>query len=83
MSEPNLITKLFPLFVAAFGWQVHGLLFAVGLAVAFVVVTIASNMQVMSAGTDDWSRVVQRRKWIIFSVFMVGIAISGAQMVGI
>ncbi len=80
-DEPNPLTKLFPLGVGAYGWQAHGLLVGLGLAVAYIVVVIASNAQVMANAPDDWVSKIQLRKWILFVLFMVGIAISSARVI--
>lgn len=76
--EPNPITKLLPLAVGGFGWQVHGLVIGIIVALLYIGVVIASNMQIMSKENEDWIRRIQSRKWIIFIGFMVGIAVSGA-----
>jgi hypothetical protein len=80
--SPNPLTKAFPLAVGVFGWQVHGVITGIVLVVAYVVIVIASNSQVISSGSDDWIRKIEKRKWIIFTLFMIGIAISGMQVVG-
>ena len=80
-AEPNPLTKLLPIGVGAFGWQVHGLLVGLTLAVVYVGIVIASNAQVMANAPDDWVSRIQSRKWIIFALFMVGISISGARVV--
>jgi hypothetical protein len=82
-NQPNPLTKLFPLAIGGFGWQVHGLLIGIILAVAYVVIAIASNMQVIANTSDDdeWVNRIQSRKWIIFLLFMVGIAVSGAEII--
>ncbi len=50
--EPNPLTKLFPLAVGAFGWQIHGLLIGLILAVIYIGIVIASNAQVMVNAPD-------------------------------
>ncbi len=84
-NQPNPLTKLFPLAIGGFGWQVHGLLIGIILAVAYVVIAIASNMQVIANTSDDdeWVNRIQSRKWIIFLLFMVGIAVSGAEIISL
>ena len=84
-NQPNPLTKLFPLAVGGFGWQVHGLLIGIILAVAYIVIAITSNMQVIANASDDdeWVNRIQSRKWIIFLLFMVGIAVSGAEIISL
>jgi hypothetical protein len=90
--KPNPLTQLFPIAIGGFGWQVHGLWIGVGLALAFVGFAIASNMLTIArmpdsedAGADgcDWARKIQRRKWILFAVFMIGIALSGYETISV
>ncbi len=76
--EPNPLTKLLPFAVGGFGWQVHSLVIGIVVVVLFIGVVIASNAQIMASENEDWIRRVQSRKWIIFIIFMLGIAISGA-----
>jgi hypothetical protein len=38
-------------------------------------------LQVVQNADDNWIGRVQSRKWIIFGVFMVGIAVSGAEVI--
>lgn len=75
--EPNPITKLFPLAVGGFTWQLHGLVIGIIVLIAFIVVVVASNAQVMSKESDDWIKEIQSRKWVIFIIVMLGIGISG------
>lgn len=79
--EPNPLTKLFPLAVGAFGWQLHGFLIGLILAVMYIGVVLASNAQVMANASDGWMRKIQLRKWIVFVFFVVGLAISRAQVI--
>lgn len=79
---PDPITKLFPLAVAGFGWQVHGIFIGLGLGLAFIVLSILFNIYVLSSESDDldrFVRTIQRSKWILLTIFLVGIAISGME----
>ena len=80
---PNPITKLFPLAVGAFGWQVHNLWIGLGILLLFLIVVIASNMQALfgTDETEDLVRKIQLRKWCAFILFMLTISISGAEHV--
>lgn len=84
MNKPNRLTKLFPIAVGAFGWQVHGLWVGIGVAILFVLVIILTNFIYMSKLYDksaDPIRGLQRIKLIMFIAFMIVIAISGAKIV--
>jgi hypothetical protein len=82
LPTPNPLTLFFPLFVGAFGWQVHGWIAGILLAVAYLILLLIANNVVIwtpwilsdEASLETQIRVFQRIKWCLFIAFMVGIS---------
>lgn len=84
--KPDPVTYLFPLGIGAFAWQVHGVWVAIALAIAYVAVVIANNFRILASKNEDSGdpfRRLHRWKWVLFVVFMIGIALSGAELVSV
>ncbi len=89
--EPNPLTHAFPFLVGGYGWQVHGWIFGLAIAAIYVFVTISANYiylySFMRKADEDLEKltdpvkVLQRIKWALLGICMVGIAISGAETV--
>ena len=89
--KPNPLTHAFPFLVGGYGWQVHSWILGLAIAAIYVFVTISANYiymySLMRKADDDLEKltdpvkVLQGIKWTLFGIFMVGIAISGAETV--
>lgn len=85
--KPNPLTHIFPFVVGLWGWQVWGIVVGIIAGLAYVGLVVFSNYHVLfKVESDDDEgfdglRKVQRNKWIIFIVLMLGISISAAEFV--
>lgn len=82
LSIPDPITKLFPLLLGGYVWQLHGVGWAILIAALYVVANIAMNlfylMRIREDEDVDLIRGLQRIKWGLFIVGMVLTGLSGA-----
>lgn len=84
MREPDTITKLFPIAVGLFAWQLYGWVIGLVVCITYVIVNIALNglyIWKFIENSEDPVKIFQRFKWILFCVTMIGLAISAAEVV--
>ena len=80
--EPNPVTQLFPLFVAAYAWQVSGFWIGLLALVLYIGATITANViyiATLASKSADPVRRFQRLKWALFIAAMLMIAFTGAR----
>ena len=87
--RPNRLVHIFPFLIAAYGWQLHGWMIGLGLAILYVgVVIVLNNVYLFRFGSEDASandmiRTFQRIKWVTFIVLMVGMSLPMVRIAGI
>jgi hypothetical protein len=83
--EPDPLTKLFPVVLFGYGWQVHGFWWGMLVGGVYIALAIVLNLlyfyrlnKLPNDSDANPIRLFQRIKWLLFIVMMVGIGLSGA-----
>ena len=76
-SSPTAL-NLFGLSILGYGWQVHGLLIGLGLAVLYYLLVLIANLIALERFQNlRWTTI---SRIVVFVLIMAGIALTGSQV---